>query len=120
MPKQRRLGKGATRLRCIEGTSNKFYDILVHQEGDEWCYTAHYGRIVAAGSFQTKGFSTHRAACTAADKMVLSKLAKGYYQVTDPDAHDHAATLHTVAATTSAPVVQVPVASTRRRKVVRD
>lgn len=82
-----RLPEGARRLRCTADNSDKFYDIILEDDS----YTVHYGRWGSAGSFQTKEFPSARQAQEAYDKMIRSKIAKGYRDITN-EADQNAAT----------------------------
>jgi len=76
-----RLPEGARRLRCTVGSSDKFYDIILEDE----TYTVNYGRWGSSGAFQTKEFDTAREARREYDKVIRSKLQKGYLDVTGQD-----------------------------------
>jgi predicted DNA-binding WGR domain protein len=83
VPVIRRLPPPARRLQFVEGSHNKFYDLLLHQPASGgWAYTAHYGRIGTVGSFQTKQFTHRYQAIDAYNKQLASKLRKGYVDVT--------------------------------------
>ena len=74
-----RLPAGARRLRCTAGSSDKFYDIIL--EGST--YTVNYGRWGSSGAFMSKEFRTVTEARQAYDRVIRSKLQKGYRDVTD-------------------------------------
>lgn len=120
MAKQRRLRDGATRLIFTEGSSNKFYDILVHEDEDaDWCYTVHYGKVGTAGSFQTKAFDSREEAESAAAKQVRSKRNKGY--VTNWEVVGTIAPASSPVAAANAGARQPEHATSgKRRRVIRD
>jgi predicted DNA-binding WGR domain protein len=128
VPEIRRfLPRGAVRLRCTTGTSNKFYDILLHAADEAeprraWCYTSHYGRVGTTGCFQTKQFSTRSEAEHAFRKQVNAKLNKGYLYTTQSGADRHGVRLDQVSQPQGQPdqTPEPPAATGRRRSVIRD
>jgi len=62
------------RYEYVAGTSNKFWEIRV--EG--WRYVTRWGRIGTEGSVTVKEWSSSREAQREAEKLVSSKVAKGY------------------------------------------
>ncbi len=70
------------RFEFSEGSSNKFWQIDV--SGNQ--FTVSYGRLGTAGKVQTKSWPSAAAAKNEADKLVKSKLAKGYREVAAPKA----------------------------------
>jgi predicted DNA-binding WGR domain protein len=66
-----------TRLEFNDGTSSKFWQIEV--DGDE--HTVTYGRIGTDGASKTKSFDSAEDAQSDADKLIASKLKKGYVEV---------------------------------------
>ncbi len=67
---------------CSEGTSHKFWSILV--EGDT--LTVRFGRIATAGQTQIKQLATGEEARQAARKLIGQKLRKGYVEVAPEEA----------------------------------
>lgn len=67
----------ARRYEYIGGTSKKFWEIRI----DGTRYVARWGRIGTDGSVTIKNFGSTDEAQREADKMVASKLAKGYRKV---------------------------------------
>lgn len=74
-----KLPRGARRLRCTVGTSDKFYDIIL--EGSS--FTVNYGKWGTMGAFLSKDFDSPWQARDAYQKQIRSKLRKGYVDVTD-------------------------------------
>jgi predicted DNA-binding WGR domain protein len=78
-------------LQNTQGTSNKFWDVIVHPSDDNedaasnkgWSYTCHYGRNGTAGSQQQQDFGSKYAANRAAQKKIDQKLSKGYEMLAD-------------------------------------
>ncbi len=66
-----------TRLEFTDATSNKFWEVTV--EGAT--HTVRYGRIGAAGSEKTEAFADQTQAQKSADKLIASKMKKGYVAV---------------------------------------
>ncbi|WP_137938275.1 WGR and DUF4132 domain-containing protein [Chitinivorax sp. B] len=65
------------RFECIEGNSNKFWEIeLVQSE-----LQIRYGKIGTQGQSQTKSFADEAKATTAMNKLVTEKTGKGYVEV---------------------------------------
>ena len=73
-----RLPTGARRFRFMHGGTDKFYDIILERNS----YTVHYGRWGSAGVFQTKEFENPLAARSAYHRQLLSKISKGYSDIT--------------------------------------
>lgn len=70
---------GRTYLELIEGSSSKFWEIVV--EGDE--HTVRYGRIGSDGRKSTKSFDDEEAASADANKLIQAKMKKGYAPAQD-------------------------------------
>jgi len=66
----------ARRFELVEGTSNKFWEIVL--EGDS--YTVRFGRIGTNGQTQIKSFGDANKAKHAYEKVVAEKIAKGYVE----------------------------------------
>ena len=64
------------RFEFIEGSSAKFYEVLV--SGNEVSVT--FGRIGTNGQTQTKQFANSADAQKHADKLIAQKLGKGYVE----------------------------------------
>jgi DNA ligase-1 len=71
------LAAGRRRFECVDGTSSKFWEVVV--SGSEM--TVCFGRIGTAGQTKTKTLASPEAAAREADKLVAEKTAKGYRQV---------------------------------------
>jgi len=67
-----------TYMELVEGTSAKFWEIVV--DGTE--HTVRYGRIGSDGRSSTKSFDTEQEARAQADKLIASKRKKGYAEPT--------------------------------------
>lgn len=65
------------RFEYTDDRSNKFWEVEVNDSD----VTVTFGRIGAAGQTQTKSFDTHAEAERHAEKMIASKLGKGYEEV---------------------------------------
>ncbi len=66
------------RFEFVGGTSAKFWEID-HSGKD---VTVRYGRLGTEGQSQTKSFATDQKAQEHADKLIESKVAKGYQECT--------------------------------------
>jgi DNA ligase 1 len=67
---------GFTRLEFNDGSSNKFWEIALH----DLTQTVRYGRIGSAGQSKTKAFSDLAQAQKDTQKLIAEKLQKGYQQ----------------------------------------
>ena len=76
-PRGTALAAGRRRFEYVDGTSSKFWEIVV--QGSEM--TVCFGRIGTAGQTKTKTLANPEAAAREADKLVGEKTAKGYRQV---------------------------------------
>ena len=61
----------------VEGTSSKLWEVSVKDNAA----TVRYGRIGTAGQAQTKSFGDNTAAQKHADKLIATKVKKGYSEV---------------------------------------
>ena len=66
----------ARHFTCSEGDASKFWDVTVN--GSE--LTVRFGRIGTRGQAQTKAFPSPEAARQEAEKLIRSKLGKGYLE----------------------------------------
>lgn len=71
-----------TRLEFKDDKSSKFWQITVNGED----HTVTYGRIGTDGSSKTKSFDSADAAQNSAEKLINSKLKKGYVEVAEAGA----------------------------------
>ena len=67
----------ARRFEFSEGNSDKFWTINIAGTA----VTVHFGRIGTNGQTQTKSFPDQEAATKHGEKMIASKLTKGYEEV---------------------------------------
>jgi predicted DNA-binding WGR domain protein len=58
----------------VEGTSSKFWEVSISDN----TVTVRFGRIGSEGQTQTKTLADAAAATKHAEKLIASKLAKGY------------------------------------------
>ncbi len=71
------------RLECTTGGSNKYYELLLHQEGDRFMVIGYYGAIGASPQSTVIYEGTDiDAANQALEKRMQQKLKKGYVKVT--------------------------------------
>eukprot|EP01040_Poterioochromonas_malhamensis_P006676 gene6676-7193_t len=68
-------------LECTEGTSSKFYELVISKTS----VSTTYGRIGAGGSTATKDYGTVQKARDFYDKTLNEKLRKGYHHATKKD-----------------------------------
>ncbi|AKU94568.1 DNA ligase (ATP) [Labilithrix luteola] len=71
---------GARYFEFVEGTSSKFWEILL--EGAS--FTTRYGKIGTDGQSATKSFANEDKAKAEHDKLVIEKTKKGYREVSAP------------------------------------
>lgn len=67
---------GRRRFECVEGTSNKFWEVWVDGRQLLTCY----GRIGGKGTTTVKDYADEPAARRAMDRLILEKTGKGYVE----------------------------------------
>ncbi|MEM7606605.1 MAG: WGR domain-containing protein [Myxococcota bacterium] len=81
-----------TRLVYQDAKSHKFWE--VHVDGAE--HTVRYGKVGTSGQSKTKSFDSEAEATVSAERLIASKLKKGYER-SDPNASEEAESMTAVA-----------------------
>ena len=71
------------RFEFTQGSSNKFYEVTVSQDGSKWNVKTKWGRIGQLGSEQNRKFASKGPADRFALKKISEKTRKGYVEITD-------------------------------------